>query len=392
MKIGRYVVLKQIGGGGMGVVYKAMDTVLGREVALKTLRVDVAKDPGLRERFLREARSAGSLSHSNIVTVFERGEENGSPYIVMESLEGEDLKTRLERPERFPLGERVTILLAIARGLSHAHSKGIIHRDVKPSNVFICSSGQVKILDFGLAHITSSELTRTGQILGTPNYMAPEQILGRPVDARSDVFSLGALSYELLTGKKAFGGSPKQFGTLTLDIVKNDPQPIEALLPGVPPSLPRLVRKAMAKDPSARYQRLEDFVRELEQFLASREASLYLKESEPAPSNAKGVVASSTRPSEASTVTAPDVDFFHEDEATTFAGSGERKDVGSSADAASPDDRTPTEAVLAIMPGDSLLEGLLGIDQSAARSGDAFKLSELLISTLGSEQEEDMEA
>lgn len=279
--IGRYRIVDKIGEGGVGIVYFAVDTMLGREVALKTLRlemgVDLSDETGVRERFFQEATWIKRLSHENIVKVYDQGQADGYAYIAMEPLEGEDLRVTLERGAQIGSAERFQIILEVARALAHAHEKGIVHRDVKPSNVFICKSGRVKMLDFGLALMASTTFPRAGQILGTPSYMSPEQITGRQVDQRSDIFSLGALAYELLTGRRAFPTTLRELASLPLKIVSQEPAlPIEAIAPEVPAGLAAIVRRAMAKLPCDRYPNLAELLRELEEFRTSEEGSWFL--------------------------------------------------------------------------------------------------------------------
>jgi len=180
----------------MGIVYKALDPSIERIVAVKTMSADLDSDPELRARFFREARSAGQLSHKNIVTIYDLGEEAGKAYMAMEFLDGEDIKQLITSGVRVPIESKVEYMIEVLEGLAHAHQKGIFHRDVKPGNIYITNSGQVKILDFGLARMASSDITKTGLVMGTPNYMSPEQINGSAVDHRSDIFSAGATFYE----------------------------------------------------------------------------------------------------------------------------------------------------------------------------------------------------
>ncbi|MFQ5790066.1 MAG: serine/threonine-protein kinase, partial [Acidobacteriota bacterium] len=260
--IGKYQILGKIGEGAMGVIYRAQDPFLGRSVAIKALSANLLKDTESRQRFLREARLAGSLTHKNMVTIYDMGCEDDQVYLALEYLEGEDLTRRLRRPQRLSLEEKIRIIAEIAAGLAHAHQKGIVHRDVKPSNIFICESGEVKILDFGLARVAASELTRTGQVLGTPNYMSPEQVMGERVDPRADVFSLGAVFYEVLTLQKAFSG--RSIEQAFHKIVHEEPEPIETSDPTVPVEICRIVRKAMTKRRQARYQNMDELLRDLE--------------------------------------------------------------------------------------------------------------------------------
>jgi serine/threonine-protein kinase len=203
-RIGRYDLIEKIGRGGMGVVYRGRDTVIGRPVAVKMLISDIDVSDEARQRFFREARSAGQLAHRNIITIYDFGEEGGRAYIVMELLTGESLTNLLTRGVKLPLEQQVEIMMRVSEGLAFAHARGIVHRDVKPANLFVTTDGQVKILDFGVARIASSKLTRSGLLVGTPDYMSPEQVMGVIVDQRSDVFSAGAVFYQLLTGRKPF--------------------------------------------------------------------------------------------------------------------------------------------------------------------------------------------
>jgi hypothetical protein len=261
-KIGKYEILEKIGQGAMGVVYRARDPLMERIVAVKTMSTDLDAAPEMRARFFREARSAGQLSHKNIITIFELGEEDRRAYMVMEFVEGEDLKTRIGRGERMSLEDKLRLVSEIGEGLAHAHQKKVIHRDIKPGNIYITASGTVKILDFGLAHVASSDITKTGSVLGTPNYMSPEQVRGDRVDHRSDLFSTGALFYELLTGRKPFS-TPTLHSTL-LKILDEEPEPVDQLEPSLPAELSSIVKRCLAKDPAERYQHAEELVKDLE--------------------------------------------------------------------------------------------------------------------------------
>jgi Protein kinase domain len=261
-KIGKYEILEKIGQGAMGVVYRARDPLMERIVAVKTMSTDLDAAPEMRARFFREARSAGQLSHKNIITIFELGEEDRRAYMVMEYVEGEDLKSRIARGERMSLEDKLRLVSELTEGLAHAHHKKVIHRDIKPGNVYITAPGTVKILDFGLAHVASSDITKTGSVLGTPNYMSPEQVRGDKVDHRSDLFSTGALFYELLTGRKPFS-TPTLHATL-LKILEEDPEPVDKIEPSLPAELSSIVTRCLAKDPAERYQQADDLVKDLE--------------------------------------------------------------------------------------------------------------------------------
>jgi serine/threonine protein kinase len=262
-RVGRYELVERIGKGGMGVVYRGRDTVIGRQVAVKMLVSDIDVSEETRERFFREARSAGQLAHRNIITIYDFGEEGGRAYIVMELLNGESLTSVLARPERLPLEQQVEIMARICEGLAFAHARGIVHRDVKPANLFLTTDGAIKVLDFGVARIASSKLTRSGLIVGTPDYMSPEQVMGKVVDQRSDVFSAGAVFYQLLSGRKPFGAKSLP---LILNKVMSENPPALTEAEG-PAELSAIVMKALEKDPANRYQRMVDMLASLTRFL-----------------------------------------------------------------------------------------------------------------------------
>jgi len=263
-KIGKYKILRRIGKGGMGVVYRALDTVLEREVALKIHIVGAEPNVEAVERFFREARVIASLKHPNIVTVFDLGQEDDKVFIAMELLEGSDVTALMASGEHLTFETRLHIAENIAQGLAHAHHRGVVHRDIKPRNVFVTHAGEVKLLDFGLAHIAFSTLTEVGQIVGTPFYMSPEQVSGGKADPRSDIFSLGALTYELLTDKKAFDGENLQI--IFDEILRCAPKPIRRLVPAIPEELSRIVSKMMNKAVELRYQNADDLVGDLTRF------------------------------------------------------------------------------------------------------------------------------
>ena len=248
--IGKYQLIRVIGEGGMGRVYEAMDPVIGRRVAVKTISLDVA-DAETRTRFFREAQAAGQLSHPNLITIHDIGEEGGTPYIVMEYLEGMDLH-RTIRQERLSYETKIDIMTAVCEGLAFAHGHDVVHRDIKPANIFRTSQGRVKILDFGLARGAISEVTRTGKVLGTPNYMAPEQIRGDDLDHRADIFSTGVVFYELLSGRKAFEGD--SIATTMYKVLETQPQPVHLIDAHLPVALSAVIDRALAKDRSARFQ------------------------------------------------------------------------------------------------------------------------------------------
>jgi len=250
-KIGKYAVVGRIGRGGMGMVYRGWDEVLEREVAVKTLTVEGTLDEESRQRFQIEARAAARLQHANIVTVFELGEDRGLPFIAMELLPGVDLETLMRSGETLLLEEKLEIMVQVLRGLHFAHEHGIVHRDIKPSNIRLLEDGTAKIMDFGIAKLGGTGVTKTGMMVGTIHYMSPEQIRGKKLDGRSDVFSSGVILYELLCGKRPFlGDSP----TAVLYKIINDPPPgLDPSVAGTAPELQAVLDRALAKDPEARY-------------------------------------------------------------------------------------------------------------------------------------------
>ena len=263
--VGRYEITGELGRGAMGVVYKAMDPTIGRVVALKTMRLDVhgLDAQEMVRRFQNEARASGVLNHPNIVTIYDAGERDGIFYIAMEFIEGTTLHELLAEKRVLPTEEVLQLARQICRGLDYAHSNGIIHRDVKPANIMITANGTVKIMDFGIAK-SGGQVTNTGQVLGTPNYMAPEQVKGRPLDGRSDLFSLGVILYEMLTGEKPFVG--QNVTTIIYKIVNENPITPRDLDVTVHPGLSAIVTKALAKAPDDRYQTGADLVRDLENY------------------------------------------------------------------------------------------------------------------------------
>jgi len=255
-KVGRYQVISRLGEGAMAEVYRAHDPDIQRPVVLKFLREQLCVEAEYRNRFLREARAAGMLAHPNIVTVFDVGEVNGRPYIAMELLNGGALDTIMERGKGLPILQVLQIGIQIASALDYAHSKGIYHRDVKPSNILQVGNGRtVKIADFGIAHMASmaeADKTRAGTIIGTPHYMAPEQAMGGKVDGRADLFSAGVVLYELLTGHRPFEAD--NMVTLVMRIAKEEPRPMTQLRKDIPPSVRRVVETCLQKAPENRYR------------------------------------------------------------------------------------------------------------------------------------------
>jgi hypothetical protein len=250
-RVGKYLIVGRIGRGGMGIVYRGLDETLEREVAVKTLITEGIDDDSLK-RFKVEAKAAAQLQHPNIVTIYDSGEDRGVPFIAMEMLPGADLESLLRSGEELSLSERLDVLVQVCRGLAHAHERGIVHRDIKPSNVRLLDDGTAKIMDFGVAKLGGTHLTKTGMMVGTVYYMSPEQVRGKPLDGRSDVFSVGVILYELLAGQRPFRGE----GTTQVlyKIVNEEPAaPDLSALGEVGPRLQAILSRALAKDRELRY-------------------------------------------------------------------------------------------------------------------------------------------
>lgn len=249
-RIGRYVVIGRIGRGGMGMVYRGYDASLDREVAVKTLSLEATLEEEHRKRFEIEARAAAKLQHPNIVTVYELGDDRGVPFIAMELLAGADLETLLRSGEPLLLQEQLDIMIQVCRGLHFAHERKVIHRDIKPSNIRVLEDGTAKIMDFGIAKLAGSGVTKSGMLIGTVHYMSPEQVLGRPLDGRSDIFSVGVILYELLCRCRPFTGeSPTE---VLYKIVHEATPVLPEGLGGQAPALQDIVMRALAKDPEQR--------------------------------------------------------------------------------------------------------------------------------------------
>ncbi|HEV7671356.1 MAG TPA: protein kinase [Thermoanaerobaculia bacterium] len=265
-RFGKYEVRKKLGQGGFGTVYLSYDPHLKRQVAIKTC---TSSDPDLRRRFAREAELAADLVHPNITTVFDFGVEGGAPYLVQEFLPGEDLSAKISRRERISPQRKLRFLLEVAKGLEYAHSRGVVHRDIKPGNIRVLDDDRVKIMDFGIAKLlqAESQLTRTGMAIGTAGYLPPEQIQGRPVDQRADIFSFGVLAYELLTYRRPFRGD--DISAVFFSILSHEPPPVEEILPKCPPELGELVRRCLAKEPVDRFESFGPLIAELEGILTA---------------------------------------------------------------------------------------------------------------------------
>src|SRR6266545_2764605 len=273
-RLGPYEVLSPIGAGGMGEVYRARDPRLGREVAIKVLPASLSQDVDRLRRFEQEARAAGALNHPNITAVYDIGSAEGAPYIVSELLEGETLRGRLGTGT-LPPRKGIDYAVQIAKGLAAAHEKGIVHRDLKPENLFVTRDGQIKILDFGLAKLrqpeegaeksnllTAAAGTEPGVVMGTMGYMSPEQVRGRPADRRSDLFSFGAIFYEMLSGQRAFRGDTAA-DTITAILTKEPPD-LTQTNRDIHPGIERIVRHCLEKNPEERFDSARDLAFDLE--------------------------------------------------------------------------------------------------------------------------------
>ncbi len=251
-RIGKYEIVAKIGQGAMGEVWKARDTVLDRFVAIKTMSAAVLGDPDLGQRFLREAQSAARLNHPNVVTLHEFGEDAGRVFMAMELLDGEDLKDLLRRGGLKSLDDKLALMEQTLDGVAYAHDAGIVHRDLKPANIHVSANGRVKVMDFGLARLGESEMTRAGTVMGSPNYMSPEQVRGERAGPQADVFSLGTVFYEVLSGRRAFDA--ESMHAVLYKVTDSDPVPLLELCPDLPPILEVLIGKALAKDVELRYR------------------------------------------------------------------------------------------------------------------------------------------
>lgn len=262
-QLGRYRVIDEVGRGAMGIVYRAQDPVLDRPLAIKTIFIPTDEDDRqeYEARFKQEARAAGRLAHPGIVTIYDVGSEGEMMYMAMELLEGTDLATR-GKAQRFSVLETIEIAAQVADALAFAHDRGVIHRDIKPPNIMIVAEGRVKLMDFGIARVRQSDLkTQTGIMLGTPRYMSPEQVSGQPSDHRSDIFSLGTVIYEMLTGSKLYSGSGPS--DIMYNVANQQPVPPSYINRQVPAVLDLVVAKALQKDPDARYQDAHQLTKDL---------------------------------------------------------------------------------------------------------------------------------
>ena len=269
--IGRYQIREELGRGAMGIVYCALDSLIGRTVAIKTIRLsafhDDAERERLRERLMREARSAGVLSHRNIVTVYDVGEEDGTAFIAMEYVAGQTVEQLLREQGGLEREQVIAIITQVAAALDYAHSQGVVHRDIKPGNIMIAADGSVRITDFGVAKILSHQATQSDLMLGTPNYMSPEQIDARGVDGRTDQFALGVIAFELLTGERPFHA--EALSALFLAILREEPPPPHLLNPTLTERVSAVISRALEKAPVERFATCAAFAKALTQSLAA---------------------------------------------------------------------------------------------------------------------------
>jgi serine/threonine protein kinase len=271
--LGRYEIIEQIGAGAMGAVYRAKDPMMGREVAIKTILTTALEGPHAdeyRERFFREAQAAGRLAHPGIVTLYDVSEHQGTPFLVMEFVTGRTLQSILET-ERVPVEQACEFGIQVSEALNYAHQHGVIHRDIKPANILITSDGRAKIADFGVAKLAEAQVTSTGQLLGTPAFMAPEQFVGARIDGRADLFAVGVVMYWMATGDKPFAGD--SILAVQYKIVNTEPVPPRKLNPTIPQSLEAIILKSVAKDPAARYQSGDELVQDLRALQMGRPVS-----------------------------------------------------------------------------------------------------------------------
>ncbi|UCE21371.1 MAG: protein kinase, partial [Candidatus Aminicenantes bacterium] len=268
-KIGKYEIQSILGKGAMGIVYKALDPDIDRQVAIKTIRFDLASEETdneeIMQRFIREAQAAGKLTHPNIITIFDVGREEDLTYIVMQYIEGPSLQRLIAQGEKFTVPEVTKLMEQVCSGLDFAHQHGIVHRDIKPGNILLDKNRRPYICDFGVARVDTSTLTQSGTAVGTPSYMSPEQVMGKKVDKRSDIFSVGCILYEFLTGRRPF--EAESITTVIYKIINEQPPSLSEVKKGLPAGFEKVICKALAKDPNDRYQncnQLADDLRNLD--------------------------------------------------------------------------------------------------------------------------------
>jgi serine/threonine-protein kinase len=300
---GRYRIIGELGRGAMGAVYRAVDPLIDREVAIKTLLPTLPEEIAaeFRERFLREARSAGRLNHPNIVTVFDVGEQAGVAYIAMELLEGQSLQQMLRERRRLPFAHSADIAAQVADALDHARQFSIVHRDIKPANIMVAASGRCKLTDFGVAYVPSSTMTQTGATLGSPRYMSPEQVLGLKTDPRADLFSLGVVLYEMLSGVTPFHKESDTTPWAVMSRIAGEPHPpVRSFDAAIPEAFERILGRALAKKPEQRYASAGEMAAELRQAASAR----------PSPGSLAATVVDAPRPAASAASLMDDLDAF----------------------------------------------------------------------------------
>jgi eukaryotic-like serine/threonine-protein kinase len=265
--IGSYHLVRKIGRGGMGTVYEGVNSATGERVAVKLLTGELSSQEDLVERFRREALSVAHMRHPNITSVLDFGEEGDRLYMVMELLQGTDLKVLIEGGALGSLTERLRVMTQVASGMALVHAQGLVHRDLKPGNIRVTPEGVAKIMDFGLVRLGDSHMTRTGMVMGSPAYMSPEQLRGLKADARSDVFALGAVFYEVLAGRRAFGA--KGLTDVMMAVITKEPAPLAEFAPETPPPVALVVARCLRKDPADRYRTAGELEAALQVLLAA---------------------------------------------------------------------------------------------------------------------------
>jgi serine/threonine-protein kinase len=307
--LGRYEIVAELGKGAMGVVYRALDPLLDRTVAIKTINTEEAGHEGMAEyeaRFYTEAKAAGSLNHPNIIIIYDIGKSGHLVYMAMEYIQGKELRDMLADGKPLPVAQAVDFAAQVGEGLAYAHQHQVVHRDIKPANIMITPEGRAKIADFGIARMRSSETrTQTGVILGSPKYISPEQVVGKRADHRSDIFSLGVILYECITGATPFNG--EGLSALMYQITNHDPAPPSASNSQVPVMLDYIVAKVLAKSPEARYQSAADFANDLRECKAQIETGQPglgsgLITTKPIPAPLTSAAATASRPSVPETI------------------------------------------------------------------------------------------
>lgn len=264
-KIGKYDIQSILGKGAMGIVYKALDPDINRKVAIKTIRFDLASEETdneeIMQRFMREAQAAGKLTHPNIITIFDVGREEDLTYIVMQFIEGPSLQRLIARGEKFSVQDVTKLMDSVCSALDYAHQHGIVHRDIKPGNILLDNNKKPYVCDFGVARVDTSTLTQAGTAVGTPSYMSPEQVMGKKVDKRSDIFSIGCILYEILTGRRPF--EAESITTVIYKIINEEPPALSELKKGLPAGFEKIIGKALAKDANNRYQNCKQLAEDL---------------------------------------------------------------------------------------------------------------------------------